>query len=65
MDNKKTSLLQIHIAVFLFGISGLFAKFIVQPSIIIVLGRVFFSSIFLLLGICISKEDLKLKNKKT
>lgn len=64
MDNKKTSLLQIHIAVFLFGISGLFAKFIVQPSIIIVLGRVFFSSIFLLLGICISKEDLKLKNKK-
>lgn len=64
MDNKKTSLLQIHIAVFLFGISGLFAKFIVQPSIIIVLGRVFFSSIFLLLGICISKEDLKFKNKK-
>lgn len=64
MDNKNLSLLQLHAAVFLFGISGLFAKFIVQSSIIIVLGRVFFSSIFLLIGIYISKESLKLKNKK-
>ncbi|MDU1910003.1 DMT family transporter [Fusobacterium sp.] len=64
MDNKNLSLLQLHAAVFLFGISGLFTKFIVQSSIIIVLGRVFFSSIFLLIGIYISKESLKLKNKK-
>ena len=64
MINKNLSLLQLHIAVFLFGISGLFGKFLAQPSIIIVLGRVFFSSIFLLFGIYTSKENLKIKNKK-
>lgn len=64
MDNKKSSLIQLHIAVFLFGVSGLFGKFLTQPSIIIVLGRVFFSSIFLYIGLTITKENLKLKSRK-
>lgn len=64
MDNKKSSLIQLHIAVFLFGVSGLFGKFLTQPSIIIVLGRVFFSSIFLYMGLTITKENLKLKSRK-
>lgn len=64
MENKKSSLIQLHIAVLLFGISGLFGKFLTQPSIIIVLGRVFFSSIFLFLGLTITKENLKLKSRK-
>lgn len=64
MDNKKSSLIQLHIAVFLFGVSGLFGKFLTQPSIIIVLGRVFFSSIFLCVGLTITKENLKLKSRK-
>ena len=64
MDNKKSSLVQLHIAVFLFGVSGLFGKFLTQPSIIIVLGRVFFSSIFLYIGLTITKENLKLKSRK-
>ena len=64
MDNKKSSLVQLHIAVLLFGISGLFGKFLTQPSIIIVLGRVFFSSIFLYMGLTITKENLKLKSRK-
>lgn len=64
MDNKKSSLIQLHIAVFLFGVSGLFGKFLTQPSIIIVLGRVFFSSIFLYMGLIITKENLKLKSRK-
>lgn len=64
MDNKKSSLIQLHIAVFLFGVSGLFGKFLTQPSIIIVLGRVFFSSIFLCMGLTITKENLKLKSRK-
>jgi len=64
MENKKSSLIQLHIAVLLFGISGLFGKFLTQPSIIIVLGRVFFSSIFLFLGLTITKENLKLESRK-
>ncbi|WP_308008528.1 DMT family transporter [uncultured Fusobacterium sp.] len=64
MGNKKSSLIQLHIAVFLFGVSGLFGKFLTQPSIIIVLGRVFFSSIFLYIGLTITKENLKLKSRK-
>lgn len=64
MDNKKSSLIQLHIAVLLFGISGLFGKFLTQPSIIIVLGRVFFSSIFLCVALTITKESLKFKSRK-
>ena len=64
MGNKKSSLIQLHIAVFLFGVSGLFGKFLTQQSIIIVLGRVFFSSIFLYIGLTITKENLKLKSRK-
>lgn len=64
MDNKRSSLIQLHIAVFLFGVSGLFGKFLIQPSIIIVLGRVFFSSIFLCIGLTLTKENLKLKSRK-
>lgn len=64
MDKKNKDLLQIHFAVLLFSISGLFAKFILLPSIIIALGRVFFSSIFLYFLILYLKEDIKLKNKQ-
>lgn len=38
-DNK--GLISVHLAVFLFGIVGLFAKLVDLPSVIIVLGRVF------------------------
>ena len=45
MKEKTRSLLEIHIAVVLFGLSGLFARFAGQPAVIIALGRVFFASI--------------------
>ena len=48
MDEKSKSLLKIHGAVLLFGMSGLFAKLIELPALMITLGRLFFSSIFLL-----------------
>jgi len=44
---KNRSLLEIHAAVLLFGLAGLFGKLILLPPTIIVLGRVFFASIFL------------------
>lgn len=45
MKEKTKSLLEIHIAVILFGLSGLFARYVGQPAVIIALGRVFFASI--------------------
>lgn len=61
---RKKSLIEIHLAVFLFGISGLFGKVIVLPSVIIVLGRVLFSSFFLFIIILCLKKEIKLKKQK-
>lgn len=64
MNQKTRSLAEIHLAVFLFGMAGLFGKLISLPSTIIVLGRVFFASISLLLILLYFKESLWLKRKK-
>ncbi len=64
MNLKNKSLLEIHIAVFLFGLSGLFGKVLSLPTMIIVLGRVFFSSVFLLITMLYLKKDIKLKQQK-
>lgn len=62
MNENKKSYLQVHMAVFLFGLTGLFAKFIELSPFIIVFGRVFVSAIFLLVWLMLSKEPLKLEN---
>lgn len=64
MNIKNKSLMEIHLAVFLFGLSGLFGKLLSLPSMIIVLGRVFFSSIFLFVIMLYLKKDIKLKQQK-
>lgn len=64
MDIKNKSLVEIHVAVFLFGIAGLFGKLLSLSPMMIVLGRVFFSSIFLLIVMLYLKKDIKLKEKK-
>ena len=46
MNIKNKGLIEIHFAVFLFGLSGLFGKFLSLPSIIIILGRAFFQGFF-------------------
>ena len=61
-DNK--GLFYVHVAVFLFGFSALFARLVNQPSIVITFGRVFFSSIFLFVLAKYRKIDIKLKSKK-
>lgn len=63
MDKSNKSLIEIHIAVLLFGMSGLFGKFLSLPSMIIVLGRVIFSSIFILSLILFMKTSIRLKQK--
>ena len=64
MNVKNKSLIEIHLAVFLFGLSGLFGKLLSLSPIIIVLGRVFFSSIFLLIMLLYLKKDMKPKQQK-
>ncbi len=64
MKTKNKGLVNIHLAVLLFGLSGLFAKLIALPPMIITLGRVIFSSIFLFIIIFYFKKSIKLKEKK-
>lgn len=54
----------IHIAVLLFGLTGLFAKVISLHAIHIVLGRVFFATVFLLFVIILSKKKFSIREKK-
>lgn len=58
----KKSYLEVHMAVFLFGMTGLFAKFIELNPIIIALGRVFVAAIFIFFWLIFSKESLKLNH---
>lgn len=63
IQNDKKGLLSLHLAVILFGIVGIFAKVVNQPSAIIVLGRVFFSSIFLFCFLYFRKQKIRLNQK--
>lgn len=64
MENQKKSLFSIHIAVLLFGLAGLFAKWINLPAVVIVLGRVVFSSLSLFCLLKIRKQPMRLHKKK-
>lgn len=64
MDTRKRNIIEIHIAVVLFGLSGLFGKSIGLPALHIVLGRVFFATLSLGAVILIKKENIRLKNAK-
>jgi drug/metabolite transporter (DMT)-like permease len=61
MTNKNRNLLEIHLAVLLFGLSGLFGKMISMHPVIIVLGRVVFASIFLGISFMYFKTTIKLQ----
>jgi drug/metabolite transporter (DMT)-like permease len=60
---KRRSLLEIHSAVLLFGLAGLFGKWLVLSPFIIVLGRVFFASSGIFLFFQISRQSLKISPK--
>ena len=49
MNRKTASLLEIHLAVLLFGFTGLFGKFLSVAPLVIVWGRTFFASLILYL----------------
>lgn len=64
MNLINKSLIEIHLAVFLFGVAGLFGKLLSLPAMIIVLGRVVFSSIFLLIILLYLKKEIKLSKRR-
>lgn len=64
MNIRNRSLIEIHGAVLLFGLAGLFGKVLTLSPMIIVLGRVFFASIFLGLVMGLLKQDFRLQNRR-
>ncbi|MBS5036928.1 MAG: EamA family transporter [Fusobacterium sp.] len=64
LDNKSRSLMQIHFAVLLFGLTGVFGKLITLPSTILVLGRLISSSVSIFAYMKLMKKDTKLKSRK-
>lgn len=64
MIANTKNLFQVHIAVFLFGLAGLFGKLVDLPSTIIVLGRVLFATVFLVFILLYMKQSIKLKQKR-
>lgn len=63
MEQKK-AIIYINLSVFLFGMAGLFAKWLDLPAICITFGRVLFSSIALFIYCRIAKQTLKIENCK-
>lgn len=60
MDVRTRNLIEIHLSVVLFGLTGLFGKFISLPAPHIVLGRVFFASVSMGLYFLFRKKDVRL-----
>ena len=64
MKSFDQNLMQVHFAVLLFGVSGLFAKLLDLPSMTIVFFRVVFSGLFLLLVLACSRSGVRLREKR-
>lgn len=56
----KNGMLQLHIAVLLFGAAGLFGKAVALPALLIVLGRVGFAALALFIGLIVFRKGLRL-----
>jgi drug/metabolite transporter (DMT)-like permease len=63
MDIRTRNFIEIHIAVLLFGLTGLFGKFVNLPAQYIVLGRVFFASFSMGVYFLMKKKDIRLKSR--
>ena len=63
--SAKQAVISVNIAVILFGLAGLFARWIRLPSILITFGRVLFSSAALGIFLLIRKQRLKMERKDT
>lgn len=64
MEKRGRNLLEVHIAVFLFGLSGLFAKLVALPSTVLVFGRVFVATIALGILLLFQHKKIHLYSRK-
>ncbi|HZG38256.1 MAG TPA: DMT family transporter [Nodosilinea sp.] len=64
MTRPQVALLQVHASVFLFGISGLFGKFLALPATVIVLGRTGFATLALGLVLIGGEQTLRLRSRR-
>ncbi|WP_035985999.1 DMT family transporter [Leptolyngbya sp. KIOST-1] len=62
MARPSTALWQVHASVFLFGLSGLFGKFLALPATAIVLGRTGFATLALGLVLAVGRQAVKLRS---
>jgi drug/metabolite transporter (DMT)-like permease len=63
MQTLSKNFLYVHLVVLFFAFSSLFGELITLPALAIVLGRVFFSSIFLFIFFQYNKETLQLSKR--
>lgn len=59
---RRSSLLQVHAAVVLFGLAGLFGKWLAMSPVFIVLGRVVFGSLALALVLIVSGRGFRIRS---
>jgi drug/metabolite transporter (DMT)-like permease len=64
MSNSNKALVQVHLAVVLFGLSGLFGKFLTLPATVIVLGRTGFASLALGLWLAGGRKSFRLFGRR-
>lgn len=64
MARATPALLQVHVSVFLFGLSGLFGKFLALPATVIVLGRTGFAALALGLVLVLGRRSARLSAVK-
>lgn len=60
----KKEIILLHLSIILFSLAGVVSKLVTLPAILITLGRVVFSVIFLSIGLLIKKESIKLNSTK-
>jgi len=58
---RTRALLEIHLAVFLFGFPGLFGKWLALSPFLIVLGRVFFAALALALLMAVRRQSFRIR----
>lgn len=64
-SNSRVATIELHAAVFLFGISGLFGKLIPVSALIIVLGRTAFAALTIVLGLKIFSAGMRASSRKS
>lgn len=62
MTRPRAALIQVHTSVFLFGLSGLFGKFLALPASVIVLGRTGFAALALGVVLALGRRALRLRS---